>query len=302
MGNIEGSHKKRKPTRASFQTPSPLASIRRNLNEVSNAGSIITPSSTAAASSPPSPVTIPSSQLIDPAGGGSDRLSKRHKTTHLVKTAPKLTTTTIMPWLRKGIVGINKPTSAETVMKRVRNSFIIKRTVANKPSATSSASSAVRSSARVISQSQTKDRCEDRVSPSTRFLALTSFSLRRLVVEDVFSLSVGSDVLLLVSADHPSYSTTYYPMYLSSKASTSYLQRPLVTLGDTSFIQLQATILKNNRKSEMENGIMPRPDLDYLLTEVGAGSIGLHFPDCNRSLEMKWSEIFHNLTTFQLWE
>jgi hypothetical protein len=129
------------------------------------------------------------------------------------------------------------------------------------------------------------------------FLCISSFILRRCLLEDTMCLGEHSSILILVCADHPSFMTTYQRVQESIPEGK---RLPTVQLRHKTFLQLQATVAKNCRMPEFENGLMSHSEFLHLMG-VGGGSIGVSFNGSTISIEMKFSEIYSLHQTIHIW-
>jgi hypothetical protein len=119
-------------------------------------------------------------------------------------------------------------------------------------------------------------------------------TLRRYLLEDIMTATVGESLVLLVSTDH-----LWYKSYkcIANKS----IPLPLAHVRDEPFIQLKALVSVNCQLEDLELGNMIQKDIEGLLFGNGNGAIILHFEESDESLEVLWKEFFDNVETIQVW-
>ena len=316
MGNRTGSKKKLKPTRAELNadikpdstseavtvTPSTAAKrssttapgpTKRRRKQVSSIDAIATtnecPSPLATDTGAVVPPTLPLQLASAPIG--TTNLTQLHRAIHRVKQVPKLDATTILPWVHLSRHTPKVLATVDVILKTLRNSFAAPSTKKKMPI------SSVRPMRRATAVSQSQEESQSDTVAAT-FLSISSFSLRRLLIEDVLLLPIGQPLLLLIAEAHPFF-TSYESIYSSSDSDE---KRRSVSFNDQTYLQLQAVVVSNNRKEDFDNGLISRTQLNYLLSHVGGGSIGVSVLHSNQAaFEIKWNEILSCPDTLQVW-
>jgi hypothetical protein len=133
---------------------------------------------------------------------------------------------------------------------------------------------------------------------------LDSKKLRRYVVEDVMFANPKSQerLLLLVSINHVSFASTWLEIYKSQYKSQSMLRVPIM-FDKEMFFQIEAVVVKNAKRQDYMDGVVSEDDVKYQLTVQGGAGVCLHFPACDKALdiELKFATVFLQSTTFQIW-
>jgi hypothetical protein len=129
---------------------------------------------------------------------------------------------------------------------------------------------------------------------------LDSKKLRRYIVEDVMYSNPASRerLLLLVCMQSPDFQSTFLKIYNQQRP-----LRPPIQFGKQVFVQIEAEVIKNAFRNGFMHGLHDVNTVKYLLTKVGGGGIGVHFPSCSDAfnIELKFSTIIENCSTFQVW-
>ena len=121
-----------------------------------------------------------------------------------------------------------------------------------------------------------------------------SMALRRYLLEDIMMARVGEELVLLVSLQHPWFSS-----YKSIAEKSSPM--PLATIGAKTFIQVKASVTVNCQYDNLEHGNMLQKDIEGLLFGNGNGAVILHFLESHQTLQVLWKEFFDNVDTIQVW-
>ena len=147
---------------------------------------------------------LPSPTVIDLSGGGTERLGKRRKKIDVINNVPAIDSRIVAPFLHEGD---NGRASHRALFKRARNCFRTpnpyasisttkRRSTTNDRANTRSSLSASATPLRAATPSSQESNDDDHPAP---YLCLSSFTIRCLLIEDVFLLLPGQAVLLLVS-------------------------------------------------------------------------------------------------------
>jgi hypothetical protein len=252
---------------------------------------------------------------------GKSELLHKHKKKEKRFVPFKLDGISVYPWLRKSIVTVlkadlkdksRKPSNPTSVLRTSRSFFeTISYSKKTKVAEGHSSRIAAASIPKPIMTTDLKDDLdfdsrkvsdlskEFDWSSMDRNFSLDSRKLRRYIVEDLmFSKPSEEPLLLLVSPEHPSFETTWLPRYRSQKAG----RLPIQFCGRT-YLQIDATVLKNSTRCQFIDGMYSQDDVLALLTSRGGAGVGLHFTNCHRSfdLELKFASVIEECDDLQVW-
>jgi len=198
-----------------------------------------------------------------------------------------------MPWIRSSVLSSDKKAAPHSVKKKAINGFApmkYNRKVTVVPGKSLRIATLLDAAAAI----DVKTADTPAVPSFATLLTTEHTNIRRYVLEDILFLEVGMQVLFCVAPTHPNYES-YEAMHDSLPTKV-----PRRSIGDVSYLQLNAIVVLHPRRSDLIGGVLARDEMFHLLTGNGNEGIGYHFgPNCEKHIT--WKEIFFHCDTIQVW-
>ena len=198
----------------------------------------------------------------------------------VAKTIPavKLHDGNLMPWIRASVLSTKKKAAPHIVEKKAINGLAPMKY--NRKVTVIPGKSLRIATLLVAAAADDVETADTPAVPCFATLLTTEHTnLRRYLLEDILFAEVGMQVLFCVAPTHPNYES-YEAMHDSLPTKV-----PRWSIGDVSYLQLNAIIVLHPRRSDLIGGVLARDQMFHLLTGNGNEGIGYHFgPNCQKHI------------------
>jgi hypothetical protein len=186
------------------------------------------------------------------------------------KTIPdKLHDGNLMPWIRASVLSTKEKAAPHVVKKKAINSFAPMKY--NRKVTVVPGKSLRIATLFVAAAADDVETADTPAVPCFATLLTTEHTnLRRYLLEDILFAEVGMQVLFCVAPTHPNYES-YEAMHDSLPTKV-----PRWSIGDVSYLQLNAIIVLHPRRSDLIGCVLTRDQMLHLLTGNGLANGGSH--------------------------